>query len=164
MADGITVKLEGVEDLIRKVRSYQVITKEAIRIALVRGALQIELAAKEMCAVDTGRLRGSITTDKRYIQKFLVMIGTKVDYGPYVEFGTKKMCAVDTGRLRGSITTDKRYIQKFLVMIGTKVDYGPYVEFGTKKMDARPYLFPAFFMFEGEIVKDIKKILDKRLR
>jgi len=121
MADGITVKLEGVEDLIRKVRSYQVITKEAIRIALVRGALQIELAAKEMCAVDTGRLRGSITTDKRYIQKFLVMIGTKVDYGPYVEFGTKKM-------------------------------------------DARPYLFPAFFMFEGEIVKDIKKILDKRLR
>lgn len=118
MADGITVKLEGIEDLIRKVRSYQVITKEAIRIALVRGGLQIELAAKEMCPVDTGRLRGSITTDKRYIQKFLVMVGTKVDYGPYVEFGTKKM-------------------------------------------DARPYLFPAFFMFEGEIVKDIKKILDK---
>jgi len=118
MADGITVKLEGIEDLIRKVRSYQVITKEAIRIALMRGALQIELAAKEMCAVDTGRLRGSITTDKRYIQKFLVMVGTNVDYGPYVEFGTKKM-------------------------------------------DARPFLFPAFFMFEGEIIKAIKKILDK---
>lgn len=118
MADGITVKLEGIEGLIRNVRSYQVITKEAIRIALVRGALQIELAAKEMCPVDTGRLRGSITTDKKYIQKFLVMIGTNVDYGPYVEFGTKKM-------------------------------------------DARPYLFPAYFMFEGEIIKDIKKILDK---
>lgn len=118
MADGITVKLEGIEDLIRKVRSYQVITKEAIRIALMRNALKVELAAKEMCAVDTGRLRGSITTDKRYIQKFLVMVGTNVDYGPYVEFGTKKM-------------------------------------------DARPYLFPAFFMFEGEVIKDIKKILDK---
>lgn len=118
MADGITVKLEGIEDLIRKVRSYQVITKEAIRIALMRNALKVELAAKEMCAVDTGWLRGSITTDKRYIQKFLVMVGTNVDYGPYVEFGTKKM-------------------------------------------DARPYLFPAFFMFEGEIIKDIKKILDK---
>jgi len=119
MADGITVKLEGIEDLIRKVKSYQVIKKEAIRIALVRGGLQVELAAKEMCAVDTGRLRGSITTDKRYIQKFLVMVGTNVDYGPYVEHGTKKM-------------------------------------------DARPYLFPAFFMFEGEIIKDIKKILDKK--
>ena len=118
MADGITVKLEGIEDLIRKVRSYQVITKEAIRIALMRNALKVELAAKEMCAVDTGRLRGSITTDKRYIQKFLVMVGTNVDYGIYVEFGTKKM-------------------------------------------DARPYLFPAFFMFEGEVIKDIKKILDK---
>ena len=118
MADGITVKLEGIEDLIRKVRSYQVIKKEAIRIALVRGALKVELAAKEMCAVDTGRLRGSITTDQRYIQKYLVKVGTNVDYGPYVEFGTKKM-------------------------------------------DARPYLFPAFFMFEGEIIKDIKKILNK---
>jgi len=118
MADGITVRLEGVEDLIRKVRSYQVITKEAIRIALVRGALKVELAAKEMCPVDTGRLRGSITTDKRYIQKFLVRIGTNVDYGIYVELGTKKM-------------------------------------------DARPYLFPAFFMIEGEIIKDIKKILGK---
>lgn len=118
MADGITVKLEGVEDLIRKVRSYQVIKKEAVRIALVRGALKVELAAKEMCPVDTGRLRGSITTDKRYIQKYLVKVGTNVDYGIYVEFGTKKM-------------------------------------------DARPYLFPAFFMFEGEIIKDIKKILDK---
>ena len=122
MADGITVKLEGVEDLIRKVRSYQVIKKEAVRIALVRGALKVELAAKEMCT---------------------------------------EMGAVDTGRLRGSITTDKRYIQKFLVRIGTNVDYGIYVEFGTKKMDARPYLFPAFFMFEGEIIKDIKKILGK---
>lgn len=118
MADEITVKLEGIEGLIRNVRSYQVITKEAIRIALVRGALKVELAAKEMCPVDTGRLRGSITTDKRYIQMFLVEVGTNVDYGPYVELGTKKM-------------------------------------------DARPYLFPAFFMFEGEIIKDIKKILDK---
>ena len=118
MADEITVRLEGIGDLIRKVRSYQVITKEAIRIALVRGALKVELAAKEMCPVDTGRLRGSITTDKRYIQKFLVRIGTNVDYGIYVELGTKKM-------------------------------------------DARPYLFPAFFMIEGEIIKDIKKILGK---
>jgi len=118
MADEITVRLEGIGDLIRKVRSYQVITKEAIRIALVRGALKVELAAKEMCPVDTGRLRGSITTDKRYIQKFLVRIGTNVDYAIYVELGTKKM-------------------------------------------DARPYLLPAFFMFEGEIIKDIKKILGK---
>jgi len=122
MADEITVRLEGFEGLIRNVRSYQVITKEAIRIALVRGALKVELAAKEMCT---------------------------------------EMGAVDTGRLRGSITTDKRYIQKYLVMIGTNVDYGPYVEFATKKMDARPYLFPAVFIFEGEIIKDIKKILDK---
>lgn len=121
MADGITIKLEGVEALMRKLKSYQVIKKEAVRIALVRGGMKVEMAAKEMCAVDTGRLRGSITTDKRYIQKFLVMVGTNVDYGPYVEFGTKKM-------------------------------------------DARPYLFPAFLMFEGEIIKDIKKILDKGLK
>jgi len=118
MADEITVELEGIKDLIRKARSYQIIKKEAIRLALVRGGLQVELAAKEMCPVDTGRLRGSITTDKRYIQKFLVEVGTNVDYASYVELGTKKM-------------------------------------------DARPYLFPAFFMFEGEIEKAIKRILDK---
>jgi len=118
MAGEVTVKVEGVKELIKNVRAYQFIKKEAIRIALVRGGFKVELAAKEMCPVDTGRLRSSIATDKSEVQGFVVKVGTNVKYAPYVEHGTKKMAA-------------------------------------------QPYLHPALFMFEGEIIKDIKVILKK---
>lgn len=118
MADEITVKIEGIQELVKNLKAYQFIKKEAIRIAIERGALRVELAAKEMCPVDTGHLRSKITTDKSELQQFLAKVGTNVEYAAYVEHGTKKS-------------------------------------------KAQPYLHPALFMLEGEIIKDIEKILDK---
>ena len=58
---------------------------------LQRRALQVDRAAKQLCPVDTGRLRSSITnqlgTDGGGL---LAVIGTNVDYAPYVELGTSK--------------------------------------------------------------------------
>ena len=45
--------------------------------------------AKELCPVDTGNLRNSIT--HKVVndgQSVSIMIGTNVEYGPYVELGT----------------------------------------------------------------------------
>ena len=70
-----------------------------------RLGLQIERKAKENCAVDTGRLRASIstawtghtTTDSDKVQapatEKTVVVGTNVRYATYVEFGTKRMPA-----------------------------------------------------------------------
>ena len=52
----------------------------------------VETAAKLLCAVDTGNLRGSI--NHKMVEKLTVRIGTPVEYGPFVEFGTRKMKAL----------------------------------------------------------------------
>ena len=135
MADEVTVKVEGVKELIKNVRAYQFIKKEAIRIALVRGGYKVELAAKEMCPVITNRLRSSITTDKSEVQGFVVKVGTNVKYAPYVEHGHRQT----PGRFVPAI--GKRLVRDFV--------------------PGKPYLHPALFMFEGEIIKDIKVILKK---
>ena len=50
-----------------------------------------ESYAKAACPVDTGRLRNSIT-HQQYSEDTEV-IGTNVEYAPYVELGTSKMGA-----------------------------------------------------------------------
>jgi HK97 gp10 family phage protein len=45
--------------------------------------------AKELCPVDTGRLRNSITYEARSSES-AVYIGTNVEYGKYVELGTSR--------------------------------------------------------------------------
>jgi HK97 gp10 family phage protein len=48
-----------------------------------------------------------------------------------------------------------------VVNVGSGVDYAIYNEFGTRKMSARPFLFPAYFSEEGEIIADLKAELKK---
>ena len=50
-----------------------------------------ESYAKALCPVDTGRLRNSITHQQYY--ENTEIIGTNVEYAPYVELGTRKMAA-----------------------------------------------------------------------
>ena len=50
-----------------------------------------ESYAKRLCPVDTGRLRNSIT-HQQYDDNTEV-IGSNVEYAPYVELGTKKQLA-----------------------------------------------------------------------
>jgi len=50
-----------------------------------------ESYAKKLCPVDTGRLRNSIT-HQRYDENTEV-VGSNVEYAPFVELGTHKMAA-----------------------------------------------------------------------
>ena len=47
--------------------------------------------AKALCPVDTGRLRNSITHQQ--MDENTEVIGTNVEYAPYVELGTSRMGA-----------------------------------------------------------------------
>lgn len=61
---------------------------------LQRRALQVDRAAKRLCPVDTGRLRSSITNEIGQDGEGLVaVVGTNVEYAPYIELGTSKMAA-----------------------------------------------------------------------
>lgn len=56
---------------------------------LARRAVRVDRAAKQLCPVDTGRLRSSITWQiQRDTQGLLAVIGTNVEYARYVELGT----------------------------------------------------------------------------
>lgn len=66
---------------------------DGINAAVLRALEQIGMAAegyaKDLCPVDTGRLRSSIThtVDEKNGAAY---IGTNVEYAPYVELGTVK--------------------------------------------------------------------------
>ena len=67
----------------------------AVDQAIVRG-LEIcggkaESYAKELCPVDTGRLRNSISHAQ--MDEKTEVIGSNVEYAPFVELGTRKMAA-----------------------------------------------------------------------
>ena len=118
MADKITIKVNGIPEALAKLKKYQFRKKDQIKDELRIGAFKVEALAKDVAAVDTGRLRASIAIDE----------------------------------------SDSAIL---IIRVGTNVKYAPYVEFGTKVMAARPYLFPAFFSQENEIVKAIGRVLKK---
>lgn len=53
-------------------------------------AYKIERDAKQLCPVDTGRLKGSITTNPGHLE---AEVGTNVEYAGFVEFGTRYQSA-----------------------------------------------------------------------
>lgn len=57
---------------------------------LARRAVQVDRAAKNLCPVDTGRLRSSITWEvNRDGLGLYALIGSNVDYAIHVELGTR---------------------------------------------------------------------------
>jgi HK97 gp10 family phage protein len=57
---------------------------------LQRRALKVDAAAKRLCPVDTGRLRGSITNQLgRDGEGLFALVGSDVDYAIFVELGTR---------------------------------------------------------------------------
>lgn len=54
---------------------------------LTKACLLVENDAKKRCPVDTGQLRQSITHE---VEGNTGVIGTNVEYAPYVEYGTGK--------------------------------------------------------------------------
>ena len=89
-----------------------------------------KLALTGSDAVDTGRLRNSITHS------------TKGD--PASLSYSWKNSTKGRGTKAGSdVTKTKGGEEEGKVYVGTNVEYAPYIEFGTSKMAARPYLKPA---------------------
>jgi HK97 gp10 family phage protein len=62
---------------------------DQLEAALETIGIQIENYAKEMCPVDTGLLRNSLTHEVR-MDENAVIAGTNVEYAAYVELGTQK--------------------------------------------------------------------------
>lgn len=87
--DGLMMELDSeafMRDLITHVNRLEIETREQ----LYGVGLAIQNKARQLCPVDTGRLRSSIFMRKG---EDFVEIGTNVHYAPHVEFGTSRMRA-----------------------------------------------------------------------
>ncbi len=59
--------------------------------AIRKAAHDIEAGAKNVVPVDTGNLKNSIQTTME--GDLTAVVGTHVEYAPYVEYGTRRMAA-----------------------------------------------------------------------
>ena len=110
-----------------KIAGKRVVNKSAYEIGLI-----VEGQAKLLCAVDTGRLAGSVTTQAS-------------DHGTNPE-------APATGADKIKAPTDENE-----VLVGTPVFYGPYLEFGTVRSNAQPFLRPALDLAQGKMLTVVEK-------
>lgn len=118
--------------------SQKAIVLEALGLEAQGNAID-EITSME--AVDTGRLRNSITW------------ATATGQGLPNQQGGEAAKPEDY-KLSGTPEEDKVYI-------GTNVEYGPYIELGTSKMAARPFLKSAIMNYQKKYKQIVKEGLSK---
>jgi len=116
----------------------EMIKKKAKALEMV--GLAAEGYAKRLCAVDTGRLRNSITHT------------TSTGNG-----------SLPDPPARPEDSTPKGTPEKDAVYIGTNVEYAPYVELGTVRTSAQPFLRPAAADHMEQYKSIIKRVMKDQL-
>jgi hypothetical protein len=141
MANKVTSRLLGKEELKTRLSALDLRAHVKLREVLSTSSLAIERGAKQRCPVNKqkglgGRLRGSIRT-KFYNNGFTSEVGTDVEYARFVEFGT--------GR-RGAVS----------LPVGTPLPEG-YKHGGKEGAAAQPYLYPALESERPNFLKRVKE-------
>lgn len=93
MLEGLNNVLANLEDTIDKIKVCE-------SVAIDRGCQVIENKAKELCPVDDGILRASIThkVQESSVGTITGTVGTGVEYAPYVHQGTGLFAVNGDGR------------------------------------------------------------------
>lgn len=86
-------QIKGLNSLIRKLERLQ---KAAVEEAIMEACLVVEADAKQLCPVDDGQLRQSITSE--LVDSTTGAVGTAVEYAPYVHQGTGIYAVKGDGR------------------------------------------------------------------
>jgi len=130
MADHISFKIEGLDDLIKRMGKLAPKISKEVALEVNASALAIQSKARRAVPVDNGILRNSIQLKEiNKGDKIMYTVGSALKYAPYVEFGTGGEVIVPAG------------YEDFAIQFKGK---------GIRKVNLRPrpYLIPAF---ENEI-------------
>lgn len=87
-SNNISVRIDGVQGLLSKVKALVPKVREGTRRAVGITLLLIETDAKLFCPVDTGRLRSSIHAEPDS-NGLGGTVGTNVEYAETIEFGSR---------------------------------------------------------------------------
>lgn len=85
------VSIAGLESLMAKLARLGGSVDAAIDKGIGKGVQKIKRDAKVNCPYDTGRLKGSISTE--HLEPKVWAVGTNVEYAMFVEFGTGQLGA-----------------------------------------------------------------------
>jgi HK97 gp10 family phage protein len=136
MADGVTLRVDGLSDLQEKLRQLGPrLSRNGLRSAVNAGAQVIRREVKARAPSDTGTMQRAI----------------------YVKQIREKSSDVQQTFFVG-VRSGKRFQKK-----GLDAYYWRYVEFGTRKMAARPFIRPAFEAKKSAAVEAIKAKLAERI-
>jgi len=84
MGLGYSIKIVGADELQKKLSDGK-FTKDPLSDTIKKVTLTLERFVKMATPVDTGRLRSSI---KSQVAPFKGIVGTNVEYAPFVEYGS----------------------------------------------------------------------------
>ncbi|MGL4571855.1 MAG: HK97-gp10 family putative phage morphogenesis protein [Clostridium sp.] len=133
----------NVESLVKKLDRLGVDAEKAVKQSMSKNIEEVKGAAKALCPVDSGDLRGSIY--KRTVKKkgkIQGIVYTNKEYAPYVEFGTGRIGEATNGNTE--------------VNLSYKQDW--------KGRPAVPFMYPALKNNEESVLDNIKEDLRKALR
>ena len=84
----VSMKVIGMANVLKNISSWQNNkVNDSVKNALNKTRFKIETTAKQLCPVDTGRLRASIYS--KMTGDLSAIVGDKVQYGIYLEKGTR---------------------------------------------------------------------------
>jgi HK97 gp10 family phage protein len=136
--------IQGIPEAIANLKRWQIIKVQAVKDRLKKQAFKVELLAKQMAPVKTGRLRASISTN---------WSGSDMNEG---KIGAQAKSGDGIKRPDGP--------PELVCVVGSNVFYAPLQEHGTSRMPARPYLFPAYFTYEGETIMALATIMKEDVK
>lgn len=145
MAKGITIKLEGLDKVLKNLKEEGDDIKKMIDFAMAANTEAMASEAKNRAPVDTGRLRASITSNK--IKNYSYELVAQTNYAAYLEFGTGKYAATYVGGLEKEwqILAKQFYVN------------------GQGRIPAQPYFYPSVKRITPILFKDVENILDRNV-
>lgn len=98
MANEFTLKLDGLDDVLRNLDKFEDIVKNEIKIELTTEAYNIQAEAVTKAPIDDGNLKNSIKAFEQQgdTAQIIAYVGAK--YAPYQEFGTGDKVDIPTGQ------------------------------------------------------------------
>ena len=158
MADGVTVKVEGLKELAERLRSFgPKLARNGLRAAVSAAAQVIRKEAQDRVPVDTGLLRSEIYRKQIREQSS----DTKQTYYVGVRKYKKKYANTKHNIRKGRITQSGKSLKTYETQ---DAFYWRFLEFGTPKMAARPFMRPAFESKKNEAVERMKEKLAERIK
>lgn len=176
MAKGITISLDGVDKLLRNIKSYSKDITDEVDSEIAASAEEMAQISKRLAPVNLGYLRNNISASRLgYLAMEFV---SQAEYSPFLEFGTKTKVSIPKGlegyanqfrgkKGKGSLLDN---IRKWLKRkekglskkeLESKARYISYL-IATKGIKPQPFFFRAYDAVKPKMINNIKAIINAK--